>query len=167
MQLFNTPRRRDTKECGDYATLEEVPTGGQFRSSWWKQGGYRRLISLSALIGLVVLTVNLAVLAWGLTKPTSSLGGRVLYNGDCGWTSKASTAIHFLINALATLLLAASNASMQCLTAPTRRDVDAAHAKGKWLHIGVGSVKNFGSIGRLRQCQWLILLLSSLPLHLL
>ncbi|KAL9058325.1 MAG: hypothetical protein Q9162_001780 [Coniocarpon cinnabarinum] len=36
-----------------------------------------------------------------------------------------------------TLLLGASNAATQILAAPSRAEVDHAHSKGKWMHIGV------------------------------
>ena len=56
---------------------------------------------------------------------------------------------------------------MQCLTAPTRTDIDEAHAKGRRLDIGILSVRNLGSIGVKRVLLWSLLGLSSVPLHLL
>lgn len=56
---------------------------------------------------------------------------------------------------------------MQCLSAPTRKEVDEAHAKGKWLDIGVPSVRNLTSIPKLRLGMWVGLGLTSLPLHLM
>ena len=55
---------------------------------------------------------------------------------------------------------------MQCLSAPTRKEVDEAHAKGKWLDIGVPSVRNLTNIAKPRVGMWLGLALTSLPLHL-
>jgi hypothetical protein len=72
-----------------------------------------------------------------------------------------------LINALSTILLSASNYTMQCLSAPTRSEVDDAHSTGKWLDIGVPSVRNLGRIARKRVILWWLLGASSLPLHLL
>lgn len=56
---------------------------------------------------------------------------------------------------------------MQCLSAPTRKEVDKAHAKGKWLDIGVPSVRNLTNIAKPRVGMWLGLGLTSLPLHLM
>lgn len=56
---------------------------------------------------------------------------------------------------------------MQCLSAPTREEVDEAHAKGKWLDIGVSSVRNLTSIPKSRLGMWVGLGLTSLPLHLM
>lgn len=56
---------------------------------------------------------------------------------------------------------------MQCLSAPTRKEVDEAHAQGKWLDIGVPSVRNLTNIAKPRVAMWLGLGLTSLPLHLM
>ncbi|KAK0726745.1 hypothetical protein B0T26DRAFT_671509 [Lasiosphaeria miniovina] len=56
---------------------------------------------------------------------------------------------------------------MKCLSSPTRSEVDRAHARGKWLEIGVPSTRNIGSISLIRGLLWFLLLLSSLPLHFL
>ena len=56
---------------------------------------------------------------------------------------------------------------MQCLVAPSRKEVDIAHSKGIGLDIGVPSVRNLRHISRCRVFLWLALGLSTLPLHLL
>lgn len=54
---------------------------------------------------------------------------------------------------------------MQCLTSPTREEVDAAHSRGKVLDIGIPSVQNLRAISTERRVLWAILALSALPLH--
>lgn len=71
------------------------------------------------------------------------------------------------INILGTLLLGASNNCAQLLSAPTRKDIDDAHSRGKWLDIGTPSVRNIPILGRLRIALCTILFISSVPLHLL
>ncbi|KAI9789333.1 MAG: hypothetical protein M1816_006222 [Peltula sp. TS41687] len=56
---------------------------------------------------------------------------------------------------------------MQCLTAPTREEVDTAHRRGKWLDIGIPSVKNLWRISPAKVILWALLGLSSIPLHLI
>lgn len=56
---------------------------------------------------------------------------------------------------------------MQVLAAPTRQEVDRAHARNRWLDIGVPSVRNLWHISPYRAVVWWILGLSSIPLHLL
>ena len=65
-----------------------------------------------------------------------------LQHGDCGKMKRLDLGLHLLINILSTILLGASNYSMQCLTAPTRQDIDQAHHDNSWMDIGVPSVKN-------------------------
>ena len=74
---------------------------------------------------------------------------------------------HLLINVLSTVLLSGSNYCMQCLSAPTRSDINSAHLGGRWLDIGVPSIHNLRWISKKRLYLWLVLGLSSLPLHLL
>lgn len=52
-----------------------------------------------------------------------------------------------------------------CLTSPTREEVDKAHAKGRWLDIGVMSVKNMMAVSKKRVGLFLLLGLSSPPLQ--
>ena len=86
---------------------------------------------------------------------------------DCNTASSATAKIHVAINVVASALVAASNYNMQCLTAPTRKDVDDAHERGAWLDIGIQSMRNLRSLPTWRAVLWIGLLLSSVPLHLL
>ncbi|KAL6229065.1 hypothetical protein BDW75DRAFT_246070 [Aspergillus navahoensis] len=56
--------------------------------------------------------------------------------------------------------------SLQCISAPTRDDIDRAHKRGRWLDIGVQSVRNLSAIPRKKTVLWIFLALSSPPLHL-
>ena len=56
---------------------------------------------------------------------------------------------------------------MQRLSAPSRGDIDRAHAKRRWLDIGIPSVRNFGSMSTKAKILWILLGASSVPLHLL
>jgi len=102
------------------------------------------------------------------SKTGDNVGGIAnLKIGDEAVISQWNTALHVLINALSTMLLAGSNYTMQVLSSPTRQDVDAAHARGQWLDIGVLSPRNLRLIPRKRAALWYTLALSSVPLHLL
>ena len=89
------------------------------------------------------------------------------YTGDCSKAERISTGIHLAINVLSTLLLGASNMCMQLLAAPTRSEIDRAHRDFYWLDIGVPSNRNLKYISRERLIVWVILGLSSVPLHFL
>ncbi|KAI1634849.1 hypothetical protein F4809DRAFT_651555 [Biscogniauxia mediterranea] len=55
---------------------------------------------------------------------------------------------------------------MQVLNSPTREEVNAAHFSGSWLGIGIPSVRNAFRVSKFKTCCWVVLLLSSIPIHL-
>jgi hypothetical protein len=116
-----------------------------------------------AIWATIVFIINVAATAWNLTQTKSG----VLFEGDCDRIKRLNTGLHFLINALSTILLSGSNYCMQCLSAPTRSEVDKAHRKGAWLDIGIPSIRNVRHLSRKRIMLWVLLTISSLPLHLL
>ena len=75
--------------------------------------------------------------------------------------------LHLAINVLSTLLLGASNYCMQCLTSPTREEVDRAHSRHIWLDIGIPSVRNLRRVSWYKIILWWLLAISGIPLHLL
>lgn len=91
-----------------------------------------------------------------------------LVDGDCGYVENATVWLHVGINVLLTLLLSASNYTMQALCSPTRAEIDRAHTKGDWLDVGVPGMRNiWGRIAKRRAVMWWVLALSSVPIHLL
>ncbi|KAH6663005.1 hypothetical protein B0J14DRAFT_684940 [Halenospora varia] len=94
-------------------------------------------------------------------------GNAEIFKGDCDNVSNLSTGIHVVINLLSSLLLGASNLSMQLLVAPTRKEVDEAHRNKIWLDIGVPSLRNLKHIALRKRVAGWILGISSLPLHFL
>ena len=56
---------------------------------------------------------------------------------------------------------------MQRLSAPTRSEIDAVHKNHSWMQIGTPSLRNLYFINPWRTRGWLVLFLSSLPIHLL
>lgn len=144
----------------DDVSSKTSPEKSRRWTSGWRFGAINCAISAS-----VVFTINLVVTIWGSVHNKSK--GSVLFEGDCEEARKLNTGIHFLINLLSTILLSSSNYCMQCLSAPTRREVDEAHAQQIWLDIGVPSIHNLRRINRRRAILWGLLGLSSLPLHLL
>ena len=89
------------------------------------------------------------------------------FQGDCDKSASITSWIHIAINIFSSILLAGSNYTMQRLSAPTRKDVDRAHAKRSWVEIGVASMRNLLAIDKKKAALYMILLLSSAPLHLL
>ncbi|MCJ1477081.1 hypothetical protein MMC13_005752 [Lambiella insularis] len=131
------------------------------------RGGWRTGVAASMVTAFVVMVVNISVLCWVYAKLEIVDGVAIAFEGSCDEMSRISTWSHLAINALSTLLLGASNMGMQCLSAPTRAEVDKSHSQGSWLTIGVQNVGNLGSISDIRVILWALLGLSSIPLHLL
>jgi hypothetical protein len=139
--------------------------------TWYQKRlkGWRGSILGGSILASLVCLVNIALTIYSTSKATEEdyHGRKVLYEGDCETSRKVNVGLHLLINVLSTILLSASNFGMQCLSAPTRQEVDAAHAKRRWLDIGVLSLRNLAWIERKRLLCWVLLVASSLPLHLL
>ena len=129
--------------------------------------GYRFGILCCVVLSGVVLVVNVTTTIWAVSNFRVQNGLGILQDGSCKRTRTLSTWIHLLINILSTLLQGASNYSMQCLSSPTRSEIDKAHNHGIWLDIGVPSVRNLRRLSMTRIILWWLLAVSSLPLHLL
>lgn len=112
--------------------------------------------------------INFLFVIIASTKYGVEGGIGTLYDGDCHYVERATVWLHVAINVLSSLLLSASNYTMQALSSPTREEVDRAHQKRDWVDIGTPSVRNiWGRISRRRTALWWILGLSSVPIHLL
>ena len=66
------------------------------------------------------------------------------------------------------MLLGASNYWMQCLSVPSRWEIDEAHNNRQFLEIGIPNIHNIfpGHLSTWNKIVWIVLGLSSLPLHL-
>jgi hypothetical protein len=125
---------------------------------------------LVSLIGATsVFLLNLTLTLWVLRNGSYEIQGGIgmLLQGSCARVRRLNVWVHLLVNVLSTLLLCASNYCMQILNAPSRSEIDQAHSRRQWLQIGVPSLHNLKRIGRDRRFPWMLLMLSSLPLHLL
>lgn len=132
-----------------------------------KLEGYHFGVLWCAGAAALVLIINVILTIWAVAKSGVQDGLGTLYDGSCKRTASLTFWIHLAINILSTLLLGASNYSMQCLSSPTRSEIDKAHSQGTWLDIGVPSVRNLRRLSRTRIILWWLLAISSIPLHLL
>ncbi|KAF4470042.1 hypothetical protein FALBO_3056 [Fusarium albosuccineum] len=129
--------------------------------------GWRAGASYFAMAALLSLLLNIILAIWVPTLESFHHGIGVLWTGSCRTVSLYNKLIHFGISAITTLLLSGSNYCMQCLTAPTRQNLQKAHAKGIWLDIGVQSIRNLNNIMGYKAILWFLIALSSVPIHLL
>jgi hypothetical protein len=154
-------------------TVEEKTEGIDTTATEKRQNRYtlghkwRRAILLGAFFCSLSLGANIAGAVVANRSGVGKNGGRrTIFQGNCGHARELNTYIHLGINLLSTILFASSNYAMQCLSAPTRTEVDVAHTKRKWLDIGVLSFRNLTRIDPCRVLVWLLFVMSSLPLHL-
>ena len=124
-------------------------------------------VSLCAITSALVFLTNITLTVWASSKYGLQDGVGTIHEGSCKKTRSLSIWLHIVINLLSTTLLGASNYTMQCLTSPTRDEIDKAHARYNWLDIGVPSLRNLRRISWTRIGLWWLLALSSIPLHLL
>lgn len=144
------------------STIKGLAKGSRFYG--WRMG-----VLGGCVMSFMVLCCNVAIIAVGAASESgfNADGISNIIIGDEVIISRWNTALHVLINALSTTLLAGSNYTMQVLNSPTRKDVDVAHAKGQWLDIGILSPHNLRKLPWKRTALWYTLALSSIPLHLL
>jgi hypothetical protein len=131
--------------------------------------GWRLCVFLSLIGTTLVCVFNVAITLWvwkgGQSKIKDGVG--TLFEGSCKKARSMNVWIHLLVNVISTVLLSASNYCMQIISAPSRKELTDAHTKRRWLHIGVPSLRNLRHIQRSRAIIWIILLISSMPLHLI
>ena len=158
-------------ESSNMADAESIiPTkGGSRQKKRWRLrlNGWRVGVTISACTAATVLIINIALTIGASARHGVSGGLATIQDGSCKETRNLSLWLHLTINVLSTILLAASNYCMQCLTSPTREEVNQAHARHVWLDIGVPSVRNLRSIAWKRIVLWWLLAFSGIPLHLL
>jgi hypothetical protein len=136
--------------------------------SWriWLSRRSRALMIQIGLIGLILL-MNLSLTIFAISRYGSDNGVGLIYEGDCERVKGLDQWIHLLINLLGTGMLSASNYCMQLQAAPTRENLNKAHRNGRWLDIGVPSLRNLRHLDMRRRITWCILALSSVPIHLM
>jgi hypothetical protein len=158
-----------TSEGPGEAFANDPPKAGVRRSDIVKArfSGWRGGVLASMIVTTIVLSLNVILAIVAATTWNAKDGIATAFTGDCTTAERWTTGLHLLINLLGSVLLGATNYCMQRLVAPTRRELNAAHASRKWLDIGAPSVRNLFMIGKGRVALWALLGLTSWPLHLL
>jgi len=134
----------------------------------WYTGWHTGVLACATSV-VVVLLINVGLTIYVATNPEYRMEGGIgtLYYGSCEKSKTIGLWLHLGINGLSTLLLSGSNYTQQCLAAPTRSEVDAAHASRRWMDIGVPSVRNLFKIKGERAFLWIVIGITSVPLHLM
>ncbi|PUU76454.1 hypothetical protein B9Z19DRAFT_1194719 [Tuber borchii] len=163
-----------SKASTELVTLDSEITREQqksFSSAWkpvWYTGWHTGVLACATSV-VVVLLINIGLTIYAATNPKYKMEGGIgtLYSGSCDKSKTIGLWLHLGINALSTLLLSGSNYTQQCLAAPTRSEIDAAHERRRWMDIGVPSIRNLFRIKLERTLLWAAIGITSIPLHLL
>lgn len=117
-------------------------------------------------VGLVLL-VYIVFLTWIYTNLQVKHGVAEVFSGTCPQSSRAAVYAQFATNTFAVLLFAVGTHASQILLSPTRAEAENAHARDRWLHIGVGGLRNMKWIHKRRLIKAVVLLATSILLPLL
>ena len=140
------------------------------KQTWFQShfGGLKRTLRLFLAVAVIVLIVNVSWLLYAKTRYGGiDSGFGIIQRGNCDVAKSTNTWLHLLINVLSTLLLTGSNAFMTAYCCPSRKEIDKAHARRKWLHVGMLSLRNLSKIAKRKSLIVLLLCLTSIPFHLL
>ena len=162
------------------SSIQLLPLGSEFTreqpnslSVWkpvWYTGWHTGVLACATSVTIVLL-INISLTVYAATnsehKTERERGIGTLYSGSCDKSRTIGLWLHLGINVLSTVLLSGSNYTQQCLAAPTRSEIDAAHARRRWMDIGVPSVRNLFRIKAERAYLWIAIGITSIPLHLL
>ncbi len=146
---------------------DEIP---EYRQQSFRQkylGGVKRTLRAFVVVACLVLIANVSWLGYAKAKYGISDGFGTVRRGECSDVKSLNTWLHFAINVLSTLLLTGSNAFMAAFSCPSRKEVDKAHQRGRFLHVGSFSLGNLRGIAKRKGLVVLVLALSSAPFHLL
>lgn len=125
-------------------------------------------VLIGSCMSATILSFNIGVVIFAATRGQGFEDGFAEpFFFDHQSMSRLSSVIHIVINILSTILLSASNYTMQVLSSPTRAEINNMHRVGQWFDIGVLSMHNLKLISWRRRFLYAVMMLSSVPLHLL
>ena len=142
--------------------IQRVVHFSRDRFSGWQMGMILAIFADLAIFFLVLALTVYTALNFRRTGYQATL-----IDNNCDSVRSWSTWLHLGVNVVCTILLATSSYTMQCLTSPSRKEINKAHQRGNCMDIGVPSFQNLLRTSPRRMLSWLVILLSSLPLHLL
>ena len=125
------------------------------------------MLRIQLVLAISIAVFNTMFWIWaGVTHDVDHRGVGTLFTGECSSTKSINSVSHLLLNGLSTLFLGAGNYCMQLLAAPSRPELESAHAVGDLLEIGVLSIPNLLKLPSQRLVLWAALGAISTALHL-
>ncbi|KAF6823548.1 hypothetical protein CPLU01_11341 [Colletotrichum plurivorum] len=123
---------------------------------------WRRSALAFAAAAFLAFSLNLSFILWATVNTTIRDGIGTISDRSCASIKAWNSSIHVVINIISTTLFSGSNYCMQRLMAPTRSEIDRAHAEKRWLDVGVPSVRNLWRMPVGRKLLWLLLFILAL-----
>ncbi|KAI1735316.1 hypothetical protein F4680DRAFT_461784 [Xylaria scruposa] len=129
----------------------------------WRRTGVIHVACL-LIFGIILLILFIVSIArYGASFNQATIISRT----NCSTATYLTLLLHLIISLLSTGIFASSNFFMQIATSPSRVDIDKAHSQLRSLDIGIPSVRNLEALSKGKRVAWTVLLLSSVPIHLL
>ncbi|KAI3320958.1 hypothetical protein HD806DRAFT_546783 [Xylariaceae sp. AK1471] len=132
----------------------------------FSQKGWRRAGAINVGVAYTCTLVLLLCLLISVSQNESLILPTIIFEGPCTTSSAVSLFLHLLLNIVSGAILASSNFFMQVLSAPSREEINRAHAWLRSLDIGIPSIKNLWHMSWFKLISWFIFFLSSVPIHL-
>jgi hypothetical protein len=101
------------------AVIRTCLIGWKFGVTWW----------VVVEIVMLFIKIGLSISVGHYRGFDNGIG--TLVKGECSKITAYSIGAHLIISVLSTLLLSGSNYCMQCLSSPTRREINDAHNLGR------------------------------------
>jgi hypothetical protein len=128
---------------------------------------WRIVVIINTILASLILIVYVSFLIWIYTHLEVGAGVAEVFSGSCLEASRVATYARLTTCAFAVLLFAVGTHAFQLLLSPTRAEVESAHARDRWLHIGVGGLRNMKWIHKRRLVRAVVLLTTSVLLPFL
>lgn len=116
--VIHTDPEQDASSPTSYNIDDDKPPHSQQKQYL---SGWQLSLTLASLSCLLVLALNLGFVIWAIRHRSPMEGDEnnqdqgVLYEGSCSKVKRLGIGLHFVINILSTVLLAASNYCMVCI----------------------------------------------------
>jgi hypothetical protein len=161
----STPTSRGSRDCDEEKKSRFWPSKWK-RGLWWDFG-----MTFVIFCAHVVFLLSAQLLR---KEPGAGFWGSYGFaifskKTDCNQLEHERTGWSMVVNILAALISIFSSSTLQALSAPTRTQLDICHRKGDYLEIGVQSFHNIIKpyLGWRKRILWVLLMLMSIPFHLL
>lgn len=128
---------------------------------------WRVIVVINTIFAGLSLVTYLAFLMWIHNNLHLISGVAKLFSGTCYQAPKTAAYAEFATCAFSVLLFAAGSHGVQLLLSPTRDEVENAHSRDRWVHVGIGGLRNMKWVSKRRLVRAILLAATSILLPFL